>query len=301
MKLSCPIVRDLLPLYAENLASAESRDAVETHLQDCPACRKLLADMKTDFGASTVTETRPLLRIRRILRLRWLRGALLAAMLALAVAFCIAEVQTRPYYLPCPHIIKVFDNKAGLYFVADVECDSWVSYVTPDPDGGYIIFLSFMNTRHANSRTDMKDEPHFLVKWGETAERNRVFQKSDIRAVYYSNNDGMTDAKLLWGTPVADGVQELPRLALTYYLLLAAVLAILFGLLALVFRKKPVSRVFLCIALAPLAFCAAVLATRGFETATYSLTQELPLIGWASLALYAAALLGLSLVWDKKA
>ena len=68
MKLSCPIVRDLLPLYAENLASAQSRDAVEAHLQDCPACRKLLADMKTDFCASPVTETRPLLRIRREFR-----------------------------------------------------------------------------------------------------------------------------------------------------------------------------------------------------------------------------------------
>ena len=301
MKLSCPIVRDLLPLYAENLASAQSRDAVEAHLQDCPACRKLLADMKTDFCASPVTETRPLLRIRRVLRLRWLRGVLLAAMLALAVAFCITEVQTRPYYLPCPSDLNVTDNETGIYFVSDAKCDGWESHITPEADGGYIVFLTLENTRRVKNTIDLKGEPHYLVKWDETYGSSRLYQKSDIRAVYYSNNDGMTDAKLLWGTPVADGVQELPRLALTYYLLLAAVLAILFGLPALVFRKKPVSRIFLCIALAPLAFCAAVLATRGFETATYSLTQELPLIGWASLALYAAALLGLSLVWDKKA
>ena len=40
MKLSCGVIRDLLPLYAENLAGEESRQLVEEHLADCEACRK---------------------------------------------------------------------------------------------------------------------------------------------------------------------------------------------------------------------------------------------------------------------
>lgn len=38
---TCGIIEDLIPLYAENLCSDESRAAVEAHLQHCERCRKL--------------------------------------------------------------------------------------------------------------------------------------------------------------------------------------------------------------------------------------------------------------------
>ncbi len=303
MTLSCPIVRDLLPLYAENMTSAESREAVEAHLKTCPACRKALAELQTGIDVPRTVIAAPLQRIRRVLRLRWLRGVLLAACIALAAAFCVMEVLQRPYYLPCPDDLRVAESETGIYFVTDAVCDGWVSQISPEADGGYVVFLSLENTRLSAGRIDLKGEPHYLVKWRDDAHGNgKTYSRDELRAIYYSPNDGHTDAALLWGTPVADGVQSLPRLALTYYLLIAAALAVLFGVLALAFRRKRrLSRIMLCIALAPLSFCIAVLATRGFETATYSLTQELPLIGWASLALYAAALLAAGLIWDRKA
>lgn len=39
MKHNCEIVRDLLPLYAEQIASPASTALVEEHLAECPACR----------------------------------------------------------------------------------------------------------------------------------------------------------------------------------------------------------------------------------------------------------------------
>ena len=39
MKLDCDVIRDLLPLYAEKLASPASSALVEQHLAACPACR----------------------------------------------------------------------------------------------------------------------------------------------------------------------------------------------------------------------------------------------------------------------
>lgn len=35
--LTCPVVRDLLPLYVDNLVSPETAQAVERHLEGCPA------------------------------------------------------------------------------------------------------------------------------------------------------------------------------------------------------------------------------------------------------------------------
>lgn len=37
---NCNIIQDLLPLYLDNACSAESRELVEEHLEQCAACRK---------------------------------------------------------------------------------------------------------------------------------------------------------------------------------------------------------------------------------------------------------------------
>ena len=39
MNLTCDIVMDLIPLYRDNAASADTVKAVEEHLKSCPACR----------------------------------------------------------------------------------------------------------------------------------------------------------------------------------------------------------------------------------------------------------------------
>lgn len=42
MKLDCEIVKDLLPLYSDNVCSEQSRAAVEEHLKECEPCREEL-------------------------------------------------------------------------------------------------------------------------------------------------------------------------------------------------------------------------------------------------------------------
>ncbi len=46
MRNECNIIRDLLPLYAENMVSADTVDFVETHLADCAACRAELEALR---------------------------------------------------------------------------------------------------------------------------------------------------------------------------------------------------------------------------------------------------------------
>lgn len=44
--MNCNIIRDLLPLCADGLASKESAALVEAHMKQCPACRAELARMR---------------------------------------------------------------------------------------------------------------------------------------------------------------------------------------------------------------------------------------------------------------
>ena len=47
MKMDCEVIRDLLPLYAENMVSEKSRALTEEHLAACEPCRQYLSTLTT--------------------------------------------------------------------------------------------------------------------------------------------------------------------------------------------------------------------------------------------------------------
>lgn len=50
MSYPCGIIKDLLPLYIDDVCNNESRQAVENHLAECEACRKYHEAMKATEG-----------------------------------------------------------------------------------------------------------------------------------------------------------------------------------------------------------------------------------------------------------
>lgn len=76
MKNECSFVRDVLPLYFENMVSADTADFVGEHLEGCPSCRAELEKIKNPNGLSSFTAdtqentAEPLNAIRRKLHKR---------------------------------------------------------------------------------------------------------------------------------------------------------------------------------------------------------------------------------------
>ena len=57
MKTDCEVIRDLLPLYADDACSEKSREMVNEHLLDCAECRTMLGRLKeTEIEADLRTE-----------------------------------------------------------------------------------------------------------------------------------------------------------------------------------------------------------------------------------------------------
>ena len=46
MKKECNIVKDLLPLYLDDVCSNESKELVLNHLKNCDECQKELENLK---------------------------------------------------------------------------------------------------------------------------------------------------------------------------------------------------------------------------------------------------------------
>ena len=47
MNKHCEVIRDLLPLYADEVCSERSRELIEEHLRDCPECSAMLEQLRT--------------------------------------------------------------------------------------------------------------------------------------------------------------------------------------------------------------------------------------------------------------
>ena len=94
--LSCNVVQDLLPQYAEKLLSPESEAEIRAHLAECPRCREVYGEMTSPepVPAEAPKELDYLKKIRRS-RLRLLICSLCAVAIVTLGAVFFLQHQRR--------------------------------------------------------------------------------------------------------------------------------------------------------------------------------------------------------------
>lgn len=98
MKTNCDIICDLLPLYADHVASEASNALVEEHLRECPACQKKLEQMEVPL--SVKPEESPAAPLEKI-RNRIFRSRICAILIAVFAVICLAAVSAKLYTAQC--------------------------------------------------------------------------------------------------------------------------------------------------------------------------------------------------------
>ena len=98
MKMDCDVIRDLLPLYSDNICSESSRKLVEEHCAECVECSEMLKAMSAELPENAVSSAAkdPLKKTRR----HYLKLAFLTVVLTvpIAVAGCIIGAITVNQY-----------------------------------------------------------------------------------------------------------------------------------------------------------------------------------------------------------
>lgn len=106
MVISCNIIRDLLPLYAEELVSDESRKLVDDHLCGCDDCTKELAAIQKTPKVPLEVDVKSLKRVGDTIRRRRVLAALAAIMTVLTMGVTICTWLFTPYYLTAEEAIE---------------------------------------------------------------------------------------------------------------------------------------------------------------------------------------------------
>ncbi len=70
--MKCNIVRDLLPLYCDNLTSEDSNEEIEKHLSECEECNNICESMKQkeDIIKAPDKDVKPLKKVKKRIKLK---------------------------------------------------------------------------------------------------------------------------------------------------------------------------------------------------------------------------------------
>ena len=87
-KVSCNTIRDILPLYVDEVVSEDTRNMVAEHLEQCAECRKKYENMKGDVTIPVEDNIKPLKRFKNAWKKKKIVLVCSTALITIAVIFC---------------------------------------------------------------------------------------------------------------------------------------------------------------------------------------------------------------------
>lgn len=267
MMNNCQIIKDLLPLYKEDLLSDESKTFVEDHLKTCPECENLLKDQIQIESK----EARPLDFVEKRIKkeTRYFTLAVLALIGSILI-FIISYLNTPRHLKYEKGLYKVYRSDE-IYTVEFSDKVSGIDYTDTED----AIYLDAYSTKY--DEIFNKEKPNKAL----------TFHKDNFKTVLYQNHDSMPNMVIGSGE-----VRQtlLPRLVFGLYARLAIIGFVGLGLLIFLIekiRKKSLSLPIKTLLIGgPLALFLGIIAVKGLNTATYYPMTDFKYIVLLSLGIY---------------
>ena len=292
MKVTCHVIKDMLPLYSENMLSEDSCKMVEEHIEQCQDCKNDLNDMRTFNEVPVNRDVTPLLKIKSTLRKKKIQTVILSVLFSMIFFIVTFAFLTEPEYIPYNErsvtIIEIGDGSVLAQFDDSINGYDINKYPTDD---GYVY--------HVTTWTSI---------WNRNIKKSHINNTllnpngENVTSVYYYNA-GVSEDVLIFGEEIEPdgGVITLPRLNLSYYVMIAAGLAIVSGLVMLInYRNKKVFTFSLKLFFLPVAYLIAHILIKGLTTTSYAATRDFYLILIIAMSFYSAFLLMWHLTNDYK-
>lgn len=294
MKLTCDTIKDMLPLYVENIACHDTCVLVEEHIESCENCEKELASLRDKSSPPIDTNILPLKRIQSLLSKQKFLTIILSVIVTITIAILVIGYLTTPEYFSYVksgvNIMETEDKTVLVDFKGKVSGYSIEKYYSDDGKG-YVYHIAAWNN-YWNRFLNKKNIAKFVLNPDEEA----------VLSVYYSSNDGNEDT-LVYGTGQVPygGMISLPRLTLGYYAYIAAFIVLVLSICWVANRRSKNGRMVISnLLVAPLGYLLANLLIKGFNPKSYSFIRDFYLIILIMFLLIFVMMLGVKLVRDNR-
>lgn len=287
MKQECSIVRDLLPLYVEDMVSPETAEFVGGHLAACETCQAEYQSLRQPPDVTPPAQEErpeaPLRLLQRKLLLKRIQTALLAGVFVLVVLLSAFAILSAPQYFPYSEdlmAVTELDN-GDLRITFDERVTN--SVIEPGAYEGVYFVQAWTSPWE-----------QWISHGGEQSQTIPNPDMDDV-SIYYAQNNGQEDV-LIYGQGADGGTVSLPRLVLGYYLFLAVGVFVVLLVVWLTARKKPKVRQWVGRALLlPPSYGVGHCIVLGFTTVSYCATRDFILIVAIGALVYCLVLLAVRL------
>ena len=291
MSNKCNVIKDILPLYVENMVSTDTREFVSEHLEHCAECHAEFECMcnSTEFVPDIDTNIVPLKRIKKDLFIRRLQTIFFTAILACAIVMVAFGVLTAPQFFPySDDLLNVVDSHNGNNIVT-----------FDDKVTGYSCTKEF----HDETGTKVYRVNAWTTTWdlylSNRGNQNIVIPSDGATKIqiFFTQNNGSEDV-LIYGSDdnAHQDIITLPRQILLPYFILAFFALVILAILRFLLKNKPEIIVWIDrVILFPISYMAAQLCTKGINFTTYSSQRDFCIIALVAILFYLAMMTGKSL------
>ncbi len=287
MNNKCNLIRDILPLYVEDMVSTDTREFVSEHLEHCEACRAAFEHMQKPADIIPDADIVPLKRIKKELFIKRLQTVFLTAILACAIVTVLFGILTSPKFFP--YSDDLFHVNSGADGSITIAFDNKVT--------GYSCMKEF------NDETEIYQINAWTTTWdiysSNRGKQNMVIpsdRETNIQ-IFYAQNDGSEDV-LIYGTndTAYQDTVTLPRQIFLPYFMLAFLVLVILAVLRFLLKNKQATIVWIDRAiLFPISYMAAHLCTKGINFMSYSSQRDFCVIILVAMLFYFAMLTAKSL------
>ncbi|WP_106769678.1 zf-HC2 domain-containing protein [Paenibacillus faecalis] len=207
-RISCDVIKDVLPLYYDNVCSEATRAIVDEHIAECEACRDLLQKMSIDIALPTEgveQYKREGMELQQIAK-RWNRSKLIAFAKGLIIATSICGILILGYvglfkwnFISAPtdvfEITDVSQRKDGNIYFQAAQTDGYdlnrVKYTLTDDGNFYMTPLRPV----VKSKHQQKLGIFLIGNYNFDVKQQSASRNKEIQAIYWGTPE---DRILIW-------------------------------------------------------------------------------------------------------
>lgn len=193
MKVNCDIIKDLLPLYVDNISSEETNKLIEEHLMECEKCKEHFNIIKEETKVSSIDEKKAIKNFLQKIKKKRLIAIILSIITTLLLVTVIWSVFNKKDFVMKykENLINVEEQEDGEIFV-NVNTSNYSTcqaILEENYDGSIDIYITLYQTLIDKFYAKEEFKSFGYV---QKCYKNYVEENIDIKWIWENNKGKMT-------------------------------------------------------------------------------------------------------------
>ena len=173
-KISCDIIKDLLPLYIDGVCSSDSIDIIEEHLKDCPLCEAEFLNLQNNTDIKPQID-KDIDKAVKNANKKIKKGKKKVALKTICIVLCFAMLSGIFIFFQYPlSMEKDFYMSSG--FAAVSQHETWEIESAKKYNYENVFVKCYIDTKHGKYK-ETEHQDGFVLRWNE----NKFILFNDIR------------------------------------------------------------------------------------------------------------------------